>query len=47
MRYANLFDFWFGKMRNLYACLMFLIQLWATEIDIVLFLSGLVVRKSA
>ena len=30
---------------NLYACSILLIQLWATKIDIVLFLSDLMLRK--
>ena len=43
MRYANLFDFRFDITH--YACLSLLIQLWATKIDIVLFLSSLILRK--
>ena len=31
---------------NLYACLILRIELWATESDIVLFLSSLMLRKS-
>ena len=34
-------------MRNIYACLILLIQLWATKIDIALFLSSLMSRKSS
>ena len=44
MRYASLFDFWYDITH--YACLILLIQLWATKIDIVLFLSGFTLRKS-
>ena len=40
MRYANLFE-----IHNRYACLMLLIQLWGTKIDVVLFLSSLILRK--
>ena len=32
-------------IRNRYACLILLIQLWGTKIDIVLFLSSLMLRK--
>ena len=39
MRYANLFE-----IHNRYACLMLLIQLWGTKID-VLFLSRLMLKK--
>ena len=44
MRYANLCDFLFDIMY--YACLILLIQRWATKIDIALFLSSLILRKS-
>ena len=32
-------------IRNRYACLILLIQLWGTKIDIALFLSSLMLRK--
>ena len=34
-----------STIRNGYACLILLIQLWGTKIDIVLFLSRLMLRK--
>ena len=36
--------FWFDMTH--YVCLILLIQLWATKIDVVLFLSSLILRKS-
>ena len=44
MKYANLFDIWFDITYS--ACLILLIQLCATKIDIDLFLSSLILRKS-
>ena len=44
MTYANLFEFDFDITH--YACLILLIQLRATKIDIVWFLQSLILRKS-
>ena len=45
MRVYLIFDLINFNERNLYACLILLIQLRATKIDIVLFLSSLMLRK--
>ena len=46
MRIYLIIDLINVNVHNLYACLILLIQLWATKINIVLFLSSLMLRKT-